>query len=284
MRAFHCVVVALGLGFACACGPAVASDQASDQDSNTSDATTADPQSNPSTAANPDPPSDTTTAGVGPGTTTMLGSSSGSPLCASPLRDPMDVFGIADGPLRGNPDGLVTIVEWMGYQEPFSKIVEQTISELFAGSNGTELRRVIRHNPFDFHPQGELFARAAIAADEQGLFWELHDQFFAAAALDATSVDTLAAQVGLDVEQLRQDMDSAATTAVLEAHQAQALELEALGTPAFFINGLLITGAYPLDTFEDAVSNELAMMQSLLDQGLDPCEAYTQRLSDNLSE
>jgi protein-disulfide isomerase len=200
----------------------------------------------------------------------------------SPATDPDDVLGVASRPLQGDPDAIVTIVQWLGYEDPFSRSAEEKMATLLAGRY--PVRRVVRQMPFVFHPNAELLAQAVVAADVQDGFWALHDALMThGETLDPPTLDALAETVGLDLDALHADMASDLTQAVIAEDEAvlQQLINQTL-TPAFFINGRRVDGNQDLAVFELHVAQEAAATQALLDQGLSLCEAYTERLDENL--
>ena len=78
--------------------------------------------------------------------------------------------------VRGDPDGLVTLVEYADFECPYCGRAEPTIRELLAGSHRDGLRYVFRHLPLsDVHPHAQLAAEASEAAAAQGAFWPMHD-------------------------------------------------------------------------------------------------------------
>jgi protein-disulfide isomerase len=68
----------------------------------------------------------------------------------------------------------------------------------------------------------------------------------------------MAKAIGLDVAQFRRDMDARGTADTIAANQQLCTENEATGTPSFFINGRLLTGAQPFERFETVIDEELA--------------------------
>ncbi|HTM19697.1 MAG TPA: DsbA family protein, partial [Kofleriaceae bacterium] len=119
-----------------------------------------------------------------------------------------------------------------------------------------QLRLVIKQ--FPVHPQAELAAEAALAADAQGKFWELHDQMMA--NQDDLSRDALvgyAEAAGLDVARFGRALDERSYRKARLADQSAGQEIGVRGTPAFLINGRLITGAQPIDEFRAMIEEEL---------------------------
>jgi protein-disulfide isomerase len=86
-------------------------------------------------------------------------------------------------------------------------------------------------------------ARAALAAERQGLYMPLHFALMAADDLSMQGIMTVAAGVGLDTERLAQDMASPEIEAEIAANYALANELGIEGTPAFVVDDELIPGA-----------------------------------------
>ncbi len=100
-------------------------------------------------------------------------------------------------------------------------------------------------------------ARAALAAKDQGKFWEMHDQLFAhQRALDAASLKQYAQQIGLDPARFEQDMGSPQVQKQIEADVQLATRLHVRGTPTFFLNGKLVTNR-SLDTLKQLIDGAL---------------------------
>ncbi len=228
------------------------------------------------------------TTGLDPGTESQTesdGSSTTGPAssCDSPLLDPQDRLQLQDAPTRGNPDGWITIVQWTGYNDPFSRAAHTTMNALQAGPLGPEIRLVAKQFPLSFQDPDGRIARAALAADLQDGFWQLHDAMFEyEGTIDETVVDELAAGLGLDLDALHDAMDGAEVSARLEADAALFEAFGGGGTPSFIINGERITGAQPFEVFEERAQAQLDAMQVLVEGGLTPCAAFDQRLSDQL--
>ena len=97
-----------------------------------------------------------------------------------------------------------------------------------------------------------------MAANEQGKFWEYHDKLFAnQQALDRSSLERYAQEVGLDVGKFRAALDSSKFEAQISADAAEGSRLGANGTPTFFINGRQLVGAQPYASFKQIIDEEL---------------------------
>jgi protein-disulfide isomerase len=101
-------------------------------------------------------------------------------------------------------------------------------------------------------------AQAAVAAGQQGKFWEMHDKIFAGQReMSSAKYDQWAKEIGLNVEQFKKDMASPKVKGLIAADQKDASSLGVSGTPAFFINGRYLSGAQPFDSFKRIIDEEL---------------------------
>jgi protein-disulfide isomerase len=101
-------------------------------------------------------------------------------------------------------------------------------------------------------------AEATLCANDQGKFWEYHDLLFAnQGALDVASLKSYAAQLGLDTATFNQCLDGGEKTAEVQKDSQDARSYGATGTPAFFINGRLVSGAQPFSVFQQAIDAAL---------------------------
>lgn len=91
--------------------------------------------------------------------------------------------------------------------------------------------------PLDFHKFAEPAARAALAADNQGKFWEYHDEIFAVKKLKKSTAENIAEDIDLDMKKFTADMDSPAIRTRLQKDIQDAQNAGVTGTPTVFING-----------------------------------------------
>src|SRR5690606_23678943 len=82
-----------------------------------------------------------------------------------------------DGPIKGNPDARVAVVEFSDYQCPSCKAVHPVLDELVK-KYPNDVRVVFRHFPLPQHPKAAEAAAAAVWAAEQGRFWQFTDLVF----------------------------------------------------------------------------------------------------------
>jgi protein-disulfide isomerase len=161
--------------------------------------------------------------------------------------------------VRGPAEAPVTLVEFSDYHCPFCKQVLPTLAQLLARYPG-KVRLVFRDYPIDsLHPLARRAAEAARCAQDQGKFWEYHDLLFAEAP-KATPEDLsrFAQQVGLDLAKFESCLSGGVHRATVQRDIDEGSRLGVNGTPAFFINGRLLTGAQPLEAFARVIEEELA--------------------------
>ena len=156
--------------------------------------------------------------------------------------------------VRGRADAPLTLVEYGDFECPFcarATGVTRDLQQRF----GAELEYVFRHLPLtDVHPHAELAAWAAVAADRQGRFWEMHDVLFAHQdQLELEDIVGYAAGLDLDVESFLRDLHDDTTADRVRADVASAEASGARGTPTFFVGGRRHVGPYDAQTLADAL-------------------------------
>jgi protein-disulfide isomerase len=163
-----------------------------------------------------------------------------------------------DAPAKGPADAPLVMVVFSDFQCPFCKRVEPTLADL-QRHYGKKLRVVWKNYPLPFHNNAAIAAEAAMAADAQGKFWQMHDKLFDNnTALDRESLEGYAAALNLDLARFKADLDSRRFKPRIEADTKEGTDVGVNGTPAVFINGRKIAGAYPLETFQKVADQELA--------------------------
>ncbi|MBC8074235.1 MAG: thioredoxin domain-containing protein, partial [Deltaproteobacteria bacterium] len=186
---------------------------------------------------------------------------------------------IADAYADGSSDARVTVVVFSDFQCPFCARVQPTLDELQNAYKG-DVRVVAKHNPLAFHPNAMIAARAAEAAGKQGKFWEMHDKLYAnPKALAQRDLEGYAKELKLDVSAFRRDMDAKDVQDRIGAHVAQAKQLGASGTPSFFVNGRVLVGAQPLESFKALVDEELAAADAIIAGGVARSAVYDQLMA-----
>ncbi len=184
-----------------------------------------------------------------------------APAVAPPRRgpDPNRKYEIALGaaPVKGAENASITIVEFSDFQCPFCSRVTPTLKKI-QEDYGDKVKVAFKHLPLAFHAKAPAAHKAAVAADQQGKFWEMHDKIFGnQGEMSPAKYVEWAGEIGLDVEKFKKDVASDAVTKQVDADKLEAAKLGVTGTPAFFINGRYLSGAQPFEAFKVIIDKEL---------------------------
>ena len=143
---------------------------------------------------------------------------------------------ITGAPVRGKADAPVTLVVFSDFECPWCAKLEPLLAQLLA-ANADTVRIVFKHLPLPMHPQAEPAALAAIAAQRQGKFWEMHDALFAVQQWTPAAVTETATRIKLDMNRFQADLNSQETRMQLAKDKADAQAAEVAATPSVFVNG-----------------------------------------------
>lgn len=150
-------------------------------------------------------------------------------------------------PSKGPENARVVIAEWADFQCPACGGARPKIEELLK-KYPNDVRVVFKHFPLTIHENAEKAARAAVAAQRQGKFWEMHAALFEnQLRLDPEAVQNLAKGVGLDMKRFVADWDAETTADSVAKDRKQGDALQLKSTPSIFINGRLFPAGSDLD-------------------------------------
>src|SRR6185369_789247 len=179
-----------------------------------------------------------------------------------------------EGTARGPANAKVTIVAFSDFQCPFCSRVVPTLDKI-AKEYPTQVRFYFRHNPLPFHADAPLASQAAIAAEQQGKFWEMHDKMFTNQQnIKRPDLEKYAQELGLDMNKFKAALDSGSGKGRIDGDMAIGRQIGVQGTPNFFINGRQLTGAQPYDAFKKLIDEEIANADKLLAKGTAPGQLY----------
>jgi protein-disulfide isomerase len=151
--------------------------------------------------------------------------------------DKLKSVDVGKAPFKGPEGAPITLVEFADFECPYCALMSPVLEKTWE-NHSQEIRYVYKFMPLNGHPHGEISARAAIAAMDQGKFWEMHDKLFANRDhLEPQDLDLYAKEVGLDLVRFHKDAESQATTDIIAQDRKQADALAVQGTPTIYING-----------------------------------------------
>ena len=148
-------------------------------------------------------------------------------------------------PAKGNPAARVKIVEFADYQCGHCRAAFKIMKEVVERMHDSVL---FTYMDFPLHgEEGASFehAVAAVCADEQGKYWEFHDDVFTEPKLDASTPMTIAKKLGLDEKRFASCLNSDGAHAKVKKAYAEGVRLGISGTPSIYVNGKKISGYSP---------------------------------------
>lgn len=163
---------------------------------------------------------------------------------------------VDDDPSIGPENAPITIVEFSDFRCPFCARAKPIIKQILE-NYGERVRVVYRDFPI-LGPQSQKTAEAAECADEQGKFWQYHDKLFEnQQELDIKNLKQYAEDLGLDTTKFNDCLDSGKMAQEVEKDSQDGRDYGVRGTPAFFVNGILVPGAQPYSVFKQIIEQEL---------------------------
>ena len=162
-----------------------------------------------------------------------------------------------DNPSIGPKDAPVKIIEFTDYQCPFCGRARPTINQILDAYKG-KVRYTLRDFPLSFHQDSHKAHEAAHCAGEQGKYWEMNHKLFASQqAIKVEDLKKYAGEIKLNQKKFDECLDSGKFSEKVNQNQAYGETVGVSGTPAFFINGRMISGARPFENFKSIIDDEL---------------------------
>jgi protein-disulfide isomerase len=163
-----------------------------------------------------------------------------------------------DASRGGNKDAKVTIIEFTDYQCPFCGRARPTVNQIIE-TYGDKVHYVLRDFPLNFHPYAQKAAEAAECAGEEDKYWEYSQKLWDnQKALDVSSLKKYASELKLNSEKFDQCLESGKMADEVNKDMTDGSKAGVSGTPSFFINGQMLTGARPFEQFKEVIDLELA--------------------------
>lgn len=162
----------------------------------------------------------------------------------------------AGSPVKGPDDAPVTMVLFTDFECPYCSKIVPLLDQVLERNSQT-VKLVFKNMPLNFHKMAQPSARAALAAQEQGKFWEFHDRLFSAQnSLGKETFLKIARDLNLDIQKFQQDMASPKIQAQINKDLMAAEKAGVNGTPTVFINGRLLKERSP-EGFQAIINDEL---------------------------
>ena len=164
----------------------------------------------------------------------------------------------ASGPGRGAEDARVTIIEFSDFQCPYCQRADQVVKQVLE-RYPNDVRVVYRHLPLEnIHSRARPAAEASACAADQDQFWAYHDKLFAnQRQLEDPDLKRFAEELGLDSARFDACVAERTHRDQVDVDAAAAQGAGVTGTPAFFVNGRLLSGSRPAEEFYKIIDAEL---------------------------
>lgn len=168
-------------------------------------------------------------------------------------------FDVATGsrPPLGNPKATIKIIEFSDYECPYCKKGEESIQQVMK-AYGDRVQLYYRDYPLPFHKNARNASLAAGCAMAQGKFWEYHGKLFAMEELSTEKMKAAAGELGLDQAKFNKCFEEQEFKKAIEKDIEDAQNVGVTGTPTFFVNGRVLSGAQPFEAFKQVIEEELA--------------------------
>ena len=163
----------------------------------------------------------------------------------------------AGSPFLGKENAPVTLVVFSDFQCPYCGKVQSVLDDILEKNHG-KVKLVFKNFPLRMHKNAKLAALAAMAAHEQGKFWQMHDALFAVAKqLTRKNIEDAARDIGLDMKKFNKDLSSPTIKKKLNKDIIDAINAGVGGTPTLFINGHRAK-SWSVDNLQKMIDQELA--------------------------
>jgi len=178
------------------------------------------------------------------------------------LTPPRVTVHAGDSPRRGPANAPVTIVEFSDFQCPYCRTAQPTLVTLLDKYPG-KVSLVYKDLPLrQIHPEAQKAAEAARCAGDQEKFWEYHDALFEISRITKADFGKIATSLELDSIKFAACLDSSKHEPTIESDFTQAMDIGAKSTPVFYVNGIQLKGAQPVDAFSQVIEAELSLAKS----------------------
>lgn len=158
--------------------------------------------------------------------------------------------------VAGNPDGDVTVIEFLDYRCGYCKQAHDGVKALLASD--PDIKFIVKEFPI-LGPESTFASRAAMASLEQGAdaYLSFNDAMMRHRGdLDQHTVMRLAGEAGVDQAKLAEDIQNPQIAANIRETYGLARRLDISGTPAFIIGDTIVRGFLPYDSLKEIVEDE----------------------------
>lgn len=163
----------------------------------------------------------------------------------------------------GNADAPVTLMEFGDYESETCAKVNEVVKKLLAAFP-QEVKFTWRNFPLlKIHQKAHKAAEASLAAGQEGMFWEMHNELFANRhSLGVISLKGHARDVGVKSKKFLDDLISSYYGMHVQDDLREGIDLGVTDVPTFFINGKRFTGEPTFNALKEAINSKLQEVQA----------------------
>ena len=166
---------------------------------------------------------------------------------------------IGKAPVWGNDKAPVTVVEFSDFQCPFCSRGADTVTEI-KKKYGNKVKVAFKHFPLPMHREARPASEASMCVNEQSTdkFWKYHDLLFKNQdKLDKANLEKYAKDVGADVKKFNDCVNANKYKELVQNDLEYGDKIGVKSTPTFFVNGQIVSGAVPIESFSEIIDEEL---------------------------
>lgn len=164
---------------------------------------------------------------------------------------------VDDDPSKGPKNAPITLIEFSEFQCPYCKRARPTIDRILKEYDG-KVHYVFRDFPLGFHQNAKGAANAANCAGDQGKYWEFNEELWnIQRQLSDSNYIKIAEKLQLNMDDFKKCSSSGKYFDEIDKDQNDGLNVGVTGTPAYFINGVFLSGARPFSAFKEVIDAEL---------------------------
>ncbi len=173
------------------------------------------------------------------------------------LAKPRVEVGVGKSPGKGPANAPVTIIEFTDFQCPYCAKARPIVNEIVEQYKD-KVHYVVRNFPLNFHKLAQKSAEAALCANDQKKYWEYSNKLWDnQRALEVDNLKKYAQETGLNTSKFNECLDSGSKAAEVQSDLQDGVKAGVSGTPAFFINGIGMSGAQSSQAFSKIIDQEL---------------------------
>lgn len=168
-----------------------------------------------------------------------------------------DIFADSHSWVGGNPDGDITVVEFMDYRCSYCRKAYQEVEDLVK-SDGN-IRLIFKEYPIlgEDSVTSSRFAIAVLQLHGDKAYKQAHDALISLRGQpDAATLGRLASEMGFAPKPILEKMNAPEVTAVIAQNQDLGVKMQINGTPTFVVQGAMLRGYVPLDAMRQIVADE----------------------------